>query len=171
VDGFAGGVVARIDHRVEAETRCDLRHLLVYARHVDGPDETRASPKDRLLPAQTFHAHLDEGFAAREVDRRFEKERVDQLHAALANPLLELRHPVRVEIEDGDHRVAFRQRESVVRVVPHAVEVVEVAVGAVVALGGPVRKPAAACRMEVGDDEDFRRRVRLSCPAGAGQHE
>ena len=148
----------RIDQGFQAEALANLRHLGVRAADVDRPAEPRPRAHDLLLPAQPLDAHLGQGLAAGEIDRRLQEEGVDQFDAAFLDPLLELLEPLGQEVRDGNHVVALGHDEAVVGIVADPVEMVQVGIGAVIPLDGPVCQPTAACRMEVRHDEGRRQR-------------
>ena len=166
-----GRIVPGIKQSVQAESGGDLRHLLVGPCHVDHPGIARTDSEHPALPAQTLYAVLNQRLAPGQVDRRFEEEGVARLRPPLPEATHQLFLSLRVEIEHGDHVRNLGEGEGVVRVVAHPVQVIDVVVGAVVALGGPVGQPAAACRVKIRHEIDhppgipvLSRLVRVSRP-------
>src|SRR5271169_3471056 len=149
----AGGIFPRVYHRLQSQARCDLSHLIVGAADVDGPRKTGTNPKDLSLPAQSLDAQPDQRLAAGEIDRGFQKEAVDQLDAAPPQGAADFVHAPRLEIHDGDEIVDFRKYNGISWVVANAVQMVQVAVGAINAFFGKIGQPPATSRMEFGNDE------------------
>ena len=137
------------------QARTKLAHLIVLAADVDGPADAGAHAHDLFLPAQPFDPFLDERFPARKVDGHFEESGVNQLHPALLGPLLDLLNARRLEIHNGDQVVAFGEHKLVSGIVTHAVQMIQIAIGAVNAFIGEVGQPPATRRMKVGHDETF----------------
>ena len=110
---------------------------------------------DLLLPAQSFHPLLQQGFTARQIDRHLQEIGVDQLHAAFLRSLLDLLDPLRLEVHNGDHIIDFGKRELVIGIVAHSIQMVQIGVGAINTFLGKSGQPPATGRMEVGHNKGF----------------
>ena len=108
-------------------------------RNPSTPSLMSASPPERLM-------------------RHFEESGVHQFHPAFLGPLLDLLNARGLEIHYGDHVVAFGEHELVSGIVTHAVQMIQIAIGAVYAFIGEVGQPPATCGMKVGHDETFQGR-------------
>ena len=120
---------------------------------VDGPGKARPYSEYRLLPAEAFHAEPDERLTTGQVDGRLQEKRIDQLEPSFLNALPDLVNPFRMEVHDGDQVVDFRENESVIGVVTHAIQMIQIAVRAEHALFREGRQPSAACRVKIRHHE------------------